>query len=264
VTRPLVIATALALLALPAAGESALPLDLPATATPVIDCLRDNLPAHSLQRDFRLRVDTPLGPASILAHSYWLRGDGESRLRVRVEAPSRVARASLLMIWDHLRTQVFVYSPASRRTRKIPAHQLGYTLFGSEIRFVDLGLYARILESGLNERLPDTRVTGRSAYAIQTFPPPGTGYGRIRSYVDRESCVPLRMDFFGDHDDALEARVETDPRTILRVGGLAFARDIDLLDYRSDDRLRMRVERVSIDPELPSRIFDAGHLAALP
>ena len=46
-------------------------------------------------------------------------------------------------------------------------------------------------------RLPDVEVGGRKTYVIETVPTvDGSPYGKVISYIDQKSLVPLKVEFF--------------------------------------------------------------------
>ena len=105
--RNLTLAILATVVLLPAGGAPALTVDeepeqLQVQRQPVLECLERNLPDRSMRRDFEVDLDTAYGRRTLRANSYWEREGDESKLRIFVEAPAQIAKASVLLFWNRL------------------------------------------------------------------------------------------------------------------------------------------------------------------
>ena len=46
------------------------------------------------------------------------------------------------------------------------------------------------------ERFPDDTLAGRAVYVLMSYPDESSGYVKVATYIDKESCVPLKTEFY--------------------------------------------------------------------
>jgi outer membrane lipoprotein-sorting protein len=81
------------------------------------------------------------------------------------------------------------------------------------------------------------------------------------SYVDRETCVVLRVDSY-EPGAKLRKILRADPKTVEKSGDLAIARALELEDLIDGTRTRVAIESIRLDTDLPDRLFRQTDLAS--
>ncbi len=113
----------------------------------------------------------------------------------RFTAPQGVAGVAVLSIEgaEGEGDDISLYLPKLRRVRKVAKSERGKSFMDTDFSWADLGgTGARDSEV---KRLPDEKVDGRDAYVLTGEPGPDSAYGKVTVYVDKETYVPLKVDY---------------------------------------------------------------------
>ena len=227
-------------------------------------CLRRNFPRVSSVQTLRFETTDRMGSTrAIEGKIFWRRGEGEhSKTMVRIENPPELRGSSYLVIEKPGSLDIFVYLPEYQKVRRITPHALAGSLFGTDFSYEDMLRLRHLFENQKMERQPDESVDGRAAYVAQLTPPPdaGSSYERVQVWVDRASCVPLRMNFFAK-GGTLAKELSTDPASIAQHGEVWFASSFRLQDLHEQTETKLQLGDVEIDTELPDRLFSERALA---
>lgn len=234
------------------------------SADEVDSCLRRNFPKISSVQTMRFETRDRMGSTrAIEGKIYWRRGEGEnSKTLVRIENPPELRGSSYLVIEKTGSLDIFVYLPEYQKVRRITPHALAGSLFGTDFSYEDMLRLRHVFEQEKMERQPDETLEGRAAYVAKMTPPPdsGSSYERVQVWVDRTSCVPLKMEFYAK-GGALAKELSTDPATIAKQGEFWVASGFRLKDLHEQTETSLRLGDVEIDTELPDRLFSERALA---
>lgn len=269
--RALAAAAALALAPAPAlaAGDVAAPPPAGSVASPPQDvsriesCVRRNLPERSSRQAVRFRAVDRLGSARVSqAEILWHRFAGGPRALVRFLAPDELEGSALLLVQSEDRADIFLYLPELEGVRRVTGRKVAGALFGTDFSYEDverlLGLYAE----GGSRRLPDAEVDGREAWVLESRPSRGgeSQYARVVSYVDRRTCVPLRIDLF-ERDDRLRKVLKVPRQRVERRGTGWLPTLVLMKDLVETTYTELIVDDVILDVELSHKLFEERELA---
>jgi hypothetical protein len=87
----------------------------------------------------------------------------------------------------------------------------------------------------------------------------GASYHHLIYYVDAETCIPLRIEFF-EPADSLRKVLTTEAESIVRSGETWVAKDVTMEDLRNETRSKLRVKDIEIDAEMKGRLFRVSYL----
>lgn len=231
------------------------------TAAEIRACTQKNFPERtSVQHVVLVARDRGGSERSLSARIYWKRkSEDAARLMMRVEEPPDLRDASYLLIENDGRDDMFMYLPALQKVRRISAGMVSGQLWGTDFSYEDMKQIQGLAMDSPAERLPDAEVAGRPAYvlALRAAPEEASAYERIVSYVDRETCVVLKAEFF-ERGDRLRKRLTADPASLTSENGRWVAREIKMLDVTDETATRLRIEKVVYDEKISDRTFDPG------
>lgn len=140
----------------------------------------------------------------------------ESRNLVVFRAPADVSGAALLTSVrpDH-RPDMWMYVPELGRVRQLNAFAQSETFMGSDLSYEDLGAVA--IDGRDHRFLVEATLEGEPVYKVDSIPKFSEAYGRVLTWVSRDTFLPARIDYF----DRIGTRVKTawfrDVRTIQGV-----------------------------------------------
>jgi hypothetical protein len=188
------------------------------------------------------------------------RGSGEVANLLRFMLPEDIAGTGLLSL-DKAdgSTDQWLYLPELDRVRRIAGDRRSGRFVGSDLLFEDL-----------QERKPALdvhRIVGRETVAgvpcqvLESVPREAASsvYTRRLSWVDAETAMVLRVDYFGRAGDAPTKRWELAQRQ--RIQGYWTVTDSRMTDLGSGHETRMIVSRSVYDRRLPARLFHSRALA---
>jgi hypothetical protein len=193
---------------------------------------------------------------------YWKRfDDGRSKVLVRLTAPTHQAGLAVLLIERETdEPEVHMYSPELRRERRITGGALAGPLLGTDFSYEDFAHFQQIATRGKVTRAEDAMLDDRPAYVLETSPDEDvSAYGRIRTYVDKEVCLPIRTEFFAPNG-TLHKELLIDRAEIREVNGHRVPYRTTMIDHAQDSRSVLELTGVTIDSNLPDHLFTPAGL----
>lgn len=188
-------------------------------------------------------------------------GGGDVATLIRFTAPADIDGTGLLTQDSAAEeSSQWIYLPAMQRTRRVDSSRKGGRFVNSDYYFEDL-----------RDRKPNMdvhRVIGRERIGdvecdvLESVPAQASNsvYKRRLSWIDPESLLPLRVDFFEKNSDTPSKRLIVDRRE--QVQGYWTVMDSTLTDLGNRHQTRLTVERIVYDRDLPERLFSAKALEA--
>ena len=189
--------------------------------------------------------------------------DDESKALSSFLAPSEVKGTAFLQ-WGHKNApdEQWLYLPDLRRTRRITSDLSNESFMGTDFSYQDLGILSEA-PSWTEADAPSTlvgeeTVDGRPCYIIALRPKQeDIAYGRIQVWLDKESLVPRRMDFFDKDDAAIKSlRFEG----IENVGAFPYARVLEMSQLKTGSKTRIESSDVKFDSGLSDDLFTQRYL----
>jgi len=168
------------------------------TATDIAASARERggLNLLNLQAQVRLVTSPKDGaPKEQVVTSASRKVEGRSRSIVRFVTPASVAGVAVLTIEGPGTEpgEASIYLPKLKRVRKVAQAERGQAFMGTDFNYADLGGMGG--SDQRMKRLADGEVDGRATYVIQGPADPSSPYGEVTLYVDKETYVPLRVDY---------------------------------------------------------------------
>jgi hypothetical protein len=189
--------------------------------------------------------------------------DSLRRVVLRFDRPPDVRGTSMLMIETAQGANDFyVWSPGERRVRRVSGRS-NSGLFGTDFSYDDFENWRSFSKHGTAERLADATIAGRAVFVIATKPAPGeeSSYDRVVTSIDRETCVVLQVDSF-EPGGKLRKVLKADPASIKKVGDFTLATQLDLADAIEQTHTAVKLDKVTLDAEIPDGRFRPADLAS--
>lgn len=183
------------------------------------------------------------------------------RTRITYTAPKRARNISFLSHDDPAAAandNRWLYTPATRRIRRIPAADRGDAFQGTDFSYADvqselkfdlddyLFRYEGRADSKSNVR---HRIVGRPRTAAIARE---LGYGRFSAVVDEASWMPVQIEFFDPDGEPLKT---VSVETFRRIEGIWTATHIEARNHRTGHRTRFRYTEVSYPESLAEDLF---------
>lgn len=221
-------------------------------------CAQRNLPTSTLElRATFTKIDRVGGERESRAQVFGKKlEDGLRRVVLRFDKPRDVRGTAMLMIESPSGpSDFYVFSPEERRTRRVSGRSSG-GLFGTDFSYDDFENWRGFSNQSSGERLPDAVEAERPVYVIAAKPvaADGSSYERVVSYIDRETCVVLRIDSF-EAGEKLRKVMRADPKSVKKTGNVSMATQVELEDVIDGTKTRVAIEKIQLDGDLPDRLF---------
>ncbi len=234
-----------------------------ATLEEIKQCVHENAPRKTTIQRLNANIfDRAGNDRRLVAKGYWKRfEDGLFRLLIRVEAPADLRGAAYLILEQEERSDMFVYLPAVGRVRRVNARSVSGSLFGTDFSYEDIDHLQRVSGSGTQEMGAMAMIDGRKAHVLINRPSEeyGSAYSKIDFYVDQETCVVLRADFFGEGDQ-LTKQMVAKTESLDRAGHTWYAREISMTDLKDQTHTEVLAEDVEVDVKIPRKMFSTSAL----
>ncbi len=231
---------------------------IPTTMEGLRACLSANLPSQSLVQEVRLRSSDAVGGRTLGARVYGMRLNEETAVMIKVEAPADMNGSRYLVIAGADRDAMYMYLPALNRTRRVLGSMAGQSLWGTDFSYEDVKLLRGLLLHGNSDLETGVNWEGRPALKLMVVPAgdadTDTQYSKVEVVIDGASCVVVSGKFYDDAGPVKSMWV--DPGDLMEVEGRWMAKKVHLKSLRDNSSSELSIDEVTIDKDLPARLFD--------
>ncbi len=229
----------------------------------VVKCTERNTPAKTSVQRVEFRARDRLGEEQVTRAKISGKRfeDGFRRLLLRFYEPSDVRGSALLILEKENASEMFLYSPELRKTRRVSTRSAAGSLFGTDFSYEDFERLQGIQARSQTERRPDASLGELPVYVLASTPAPedGSPYESVISFIDKKTCVALKIESY-EPGGRLRKVITADPTQLEQEGGIWFAREVLVKDLRDETQTVMLVEEIEVDQPLPDKRFRLGEL----
>ena len=140
-------------------------------------------------------IDRDGGERSQTVATYQKLCGDASRNLILFRDPPDVAGAALLT-WARRdgSADMWLYLPEVGRIRQMNPAARGESFMGSDLTYEDVSGYP--LDVRMHRLLGDEEIDGRLAYKVESIPTAEGPYGRVLTWVDRQTFLPVRIKYY--------------------------------------------------------------------
>jgi len=216
---------------------------------PILECMRSNVPSSLRVQDVELSTTDRTEATRVLrGRIYALRekgaeGQGHVRAMLRVLRPDNLAGSAFLLreaaqISDE---GMYVYLPSVRRVRRITGEFADGALLGSAFSYQDFKQLQNAFDGlAVAPEAPQVLLE-RPVHVLSFMALPGSpsAYGRIRAWVDQQTCVPLKVEFY--QHQALRKRLDVPVAALKQAKDYWYASEVTIEDLKDGSSSKLRV-----------------------
>lgn len=227
----------------------------------VLECMHANVPDTVQFQNLQLAYVDRLNETStyeLLLHAQ--HGKKEFEASAIIKKPARLAGGAYLLRSTTENYQIYMYAPSLGQVRRVTGDGITKsTLLGTNLGWEDLQImYNAFLEGSMSFK-GESEEQGRPVYQLQLIPSPKTisVYNRIYLDVDKQSCIPLKVDLMAA-GDVLHKRFTADANSLIQVEGKYwYASKSKLEDAKEGTRTDVTVlSQARADEKLRDRFFN--------
>ncbi len=224
-------------------------------------CMRQNLPEASLVQSIELRARDRGHYESVMQANVFVKRQADDKFRVMMHfsEPVDVRGARFLIVQNQPQNEMYIYIPGLFKVRRITSRNISSSVMGTDFSYEDFERLHGVLADLQAERQPDETLDGRQVYVLTSRPAEESGYEKITSYIDKDSCVILRSDLFGKNGE-LRKQLTIDPASLHHNDGIWYPSELVMKDLRDKTQTTLKINDVTHGVELPESLFDASQL----
>lgn len=230
-------------------------------AEPALDeitrCMRANIPETvRIQQVEITSWDRGNGERRMKGKLYGTREKERARVMMRIEAPADLAGAAFLVRETEKSDETFLYLPAVQKVRRIMGGQMDGQLWGTDVSYNDLKqLQNAFAGSEVRLEAAPGPYEGRPVHALAFTPRPedGSRYTNVRTLVDRQTCVALKVEFV--EPSGVRKVLTVAPADLKQSKDHWYAAKAEIADLKNGTRTRVVVTGVSSGDKLAGRYF---------
>ncbi len=223
------------------------------TADDIIQTMTETMNPDQSKGKIRLTIVTTSGDERTFEYETYSKNQGEKSLLKYVKPP-RVKDQAILMLNNA--NDIWVYFPRTKRVRKLATHAKKQKLEGSDFSYEDLGASDEFIE-GYDAVLDgEERKQGKVCYKLELTRRQGSAasYSRVIMWVEKETFVPLAIDYFHDRDPNLWEK-ELVCSDIKLVDSIYTPMKIVMYNKLDDTHTSMEFIEISYKVDLPDDLF---------
>lgn len=163
------------------------------------------------------------------------------------------------------RDQQWLWSPSTRRVRRLAEAQQDENFFGSDLSYRDLELIVRIQQWNDSEStatlLPDETLDGKPCQVVELVPRNDEfAYTRYRLWFEASSALLLRVDVY-DPDDREKVLKRVTLAKFERVQNYTTALEADVRNVPADTHTLIKTRDAKYDTGISEGVFSLANLS---
>ena len=227
----------------------------------VRSCMAKNMPESTSVQAIEMRARDRGGYESIMqADVYWKRfKDTPAKVLMYMHEPSDVRGARFLIIQNEPQNDMYIYMPSLFKVRKITARNISNSMLGTDFSYEDFERLQGVMTDMKAEQRPDEVLDGRPVYVINSYPGDNSGYEKITSYIDIETCVTLKTELL-EKGGQLRKLLTVKPESIRQTGGIHVPMEVLIKDIRDKTKTTIVINKIRVEVPLEDDLFDPTQL----
>ena len=218
-------------------------------------------PGHDMRAGFVIYIEQKDGPR-LKRRGLALRRNREGDLADRlfvVQAPENLKQLALLSQDQAGAPAVqWLYMPVYRRARRVSIQAATDAFVGSDFMYVDFGRVR--IEAGEHRLGGTAEVEGRPCVVVESVTrDPSLPYRTLRSTLDRENALPVRLEYLNDEDELTRVGIV---EKIATIDGWPTPISFSVRTVREGSRSILKLANVDYDVGLDPSLFTVESLEA--
>ncbi|MEE9554243.1 MAG: outer membrane lipoprotein-sorting protein [candidate division Zixibacteria bacterium] len=201
----------------------------------------------------KMTITTTSGQEREFIFESYAKNKGEKSL-MKYIAPKRVKGQTILMLNNA--DDIWAYFPRTNRVRKLATHAKKQKMEGSDFSYEDMGSGDAWLNEFTSSLLDDDKIDGSVCYKLELLKNENSdsGYSRLLMWIDKESYMPMRIDYFDEDDPQLHKKRLT-ISDIREIDNILTPMKMVMTDVQNDTDTVMEYEKISYGEELDDDLF---------
>lgn len=224
-------------------------------------CIKQNLPAATSVQSIELRARDRGNYEQVMhADVFWKRrGEATSSVMMHFSEPVDIRGARFLIKQQEPQNEMYIYMPGLIKVRRVTSRKISSSVMGTDFSYEDFERLHGVLTDLRLEQFPDDTVSGRPVYVLMSYPDESSGYVKIASYIDKQTCVVLKTELY-ESGHQLRKQMTVDPAAVKKTGDIWYPADLLMKDLRDKTETRLLVRSIQTGTTLDDTLFDENQL----
>jgi outer membrane lipoprotein-sorting protein len=234
-------------------GVNAKENDEKITAEEIIRTMTETLNPEQSEAVMEMTIITSGDQERTFVYKAYSKNGGEKSLMKYLE-PGRVKNQAILMLNNA--DDIWMYFPGTNRVRKLATHAKKQKVQGSDFSYEDLGSSNEFEDDYNSVLLGEEEKEGKLCYKLKLIGKKDSdaGYSRLVVWVEKESYVPLVIDYYHEKDPELLEKelILSDVKTI---DGIPTPMKMVMYNKLDNTKTSMSFRELTYDVDLPDGLF---------
>lgn len=230
-------------------------------------CMKKNLPPTTARQSIELRARDRSNYEQVMQADVFLKRESAERARIMMyfSEPADIRGARFLILQKQPANDMYIYMPALLKVRKITSRRISSSVMGTDFSYEDFERLHGVVTDLEMQRFPDAALGDRPVYVLNSYPDETSGYAKITTYVDKQTCVTLRVDLY-EKGEQLRKQLTVDPAKIKNIDPVWYPTELLMKDLQEKTETRLVITNIQLGTELGDGLFDPIRLkqAAIP
>ncbi len=152
----------------------------------------------------------------------------------------------------------WIFLPALGRIKRIAASEGGGSFMGSDFTYADMASTTYDTDEATHTLLRSEVIDGRDAYVIESIPVTASDYGKTIIWVDQNTDLPLKVEFYDTDRSTVVKVLKTDD--IAQTDGRWITRSITMTTLATGHSTRIEILQAKYDIPMNSGYFTTTFL----
>jgi outer membrane lipoprotein-sorting protein len=152
----------------------------------------------------------------------------------------------------------WIYLPAVGRVKRIAATEGGGSFMGSDFTYSDMASTTYETDEAEHTLLRNETLNGRASYVIESIPLIASDYGKTMIWVDAETYLPLKVEFYAKDSQTIVKELITDSTDY--VDGRWITRSITMTTRTTGHKTRIEILQAKYNIPMNSGYFTTTFL----
>jgi hypothetical protein len=227
------------------------------TSDEVASCMRANLPEETSRQDITLvSHDRAGGKRSVDGRLFWNHSEEQTATMLKIDGPRDLADGAYLSLKKTSGDELYIYIPGLNKVRRISGQSTSGQILGTDISYQDLEYLQGLAANNAVTVYGSDPIAGRDAWKLEIMPTNGDSgnYKRVESWVDKATCVSLKMDFY-ESDSKLRKTLIGNPETLTEIDSRWLLTEQTMTDLDEETSTVLTIHKISYDPSISRQHF---------
>lgn len=219
--------------------------------------MRRNLPSQTSSQEVSLlSQDRAGGKRAIEARLFWNNSAEQTATMLKIDGPRDIAGGSYLSLKKEASDELYMYIPALDKVRRISGKSKSGQILGTDLSYQDLEYLQGLSHNSSVTVYGSDQVGERDTWKLEIIPKSDepNNYQRVEAWVDKLTCVSLRMDFY-EADNKLAKTLVGNADSLTEIDSRWLLKEQTMTDLSEETSTMLTIHKIAYDPRISRQTF---------